>query len=563
MQTISTLTAAGSTDPGLQREVNEDRFHLDVARGLFVLVDGIGGQAAGGKAADVALTMLRTRLERETGPTADRVREAITIANNEIHRLASSRPEWMGMACVLTVAVVGDEVATVGHVGDTRLYKLRGDGIEKVTRDHSPVGEREDSNEISEIEAMRHRRRNEVYRDVGSAPHEQTDPDFIDLHEIRFEPDAALLLCSDGLTDLVESGTINQIVTELAGRPHDVVNALIEAANDAGGKDNVTVVYVEGELFAATRARSRVVSAAARERSSGFGSPRRPAAVDVHGFGAAPRERRTTSQRVVQIALVALLAIVIAAAVVRWVPSWQVPVPSVIELPTSTSGVVVVRPTESIADALARAQPGSQVVVEPGEYRERLVLVDGVRVISRVPRGATIRLPGAASEADPAVVAADVSNAEFAGFRIIGDAATPLGTGVLVKGAHVSIVDVEITGALRVAIDLNQMAGGGVTGSDIHDNPGPALAIRSGASPRIAHNVFARNGLSERARASLIIEDGAEPSIVGNVFQGVSPKVFVSLGDGARLSVMRENWFPDSPASRATTSASPRGRQGR
>jgi len=563
MQTISTLTAAGSTDPGLQREVNEDRFHLDVARGLFVLVDGIGGQAAGGKAADVALTMLRTRLERETGPTADRVREAITIANNEIHRLASSRPEWMGMACVLTVAVVGDEVATIGHVGDTRLYKLRGDGIEKVTRDHSPVGEREDSNEISEIEAMRHRRRNEVYRDVGSAPHEQTDPDFIDLHEIRFEPDAALLLCSDGLTDLVESGTINQIVTELAGRPHDVVNALIEAANDAGGKDNVTVVYVEGELFAATRARSRVVSAAAREKSSGFGSPRRPAAVDVHGFGAAPRERRTTSQRVVQIALVALPAIVIAAAVVRWVPSWQVPVPSVIELPTSTSGVVVVRPTESIADALARAQPGSQVIVEPGEYRERLVLVDGVRVISRVPRGATIRLPGAASEADPAVVAADVSNAEFAGFRIIGDAATPLGTGVLVKGAHVSIVDVEITGALRVAIDLNQMAGGGVTGSDIHDNPGPALAIRSGASPRIAHNVFARNGLSERARASLIIEDGAEPSIVGNVFQGVSPKVFVSLGDGARLSVMRENWFPDSPASRGTTSASPRGRQGR
>jgi len=134
---------------------------------------------------------------------------------------------------------------------------------------------------------------------------------------------------------------------------------------------------------------------------------------------------------------------------------------------------------------------------------------------------------------------------------------------VLVKGAHVSIVDVEITGALRVAIDLDQMAGGGVTGSDIHDNPGPALAIRSGASPRIAHNVFARNGLSERARASLIIENGAEPSIVGNVFQGVSPKVFVSLGDGARLSVMRENWFPDSPASRATTSASPRGRQGR
>ena len=559
MQTITTLTAAGDTDPGLKREVNEDRFHIDVARGLFVLVDGVGGQAAGGKAADVALTMLRARLERETGPTADRVREAITIANNEILRVASSRPEWTGMACVLTVALVREHIVTIGHVGDTRLYKLRGNGIEKITRDHSPVGEREDANEISEIEAMQHQRRNEVYRDVGSEPHEQTDPEFIDLYEISFEPDAALLLCSDGLTDLVESGTINQIVTQLAGRPQEVASALIEAANDAGGKDNVTVVYVEGELFAASRARSRASSAA------------RETAIYAQPSGAPAREpRATTSQRVVRTALVALLAVVTTLAVVRWRPSWQIPLPSwlvpapsAVVPPTSTSGVVVVRPTESIAEALGRAEPGSQVVVEPGEYRERLVLKDGVRVISRVPRGATIRLPGAASEADPAVVAADVSNAEFVGFRIIGDAATPLGTGVFVKGAHVSIVDVEISGALTVAIELNQMAGGGVTGSDIHDNPGAGLAIRSGASPRIAHNVFARNGLSERAQASLIIEGNAEPSIVGNVFQGVTPKVFQALGDATRLRVMRENWFPDGPLSRTTTPASPRGRHGR
>ena len=562
MQTISTLTAAGNSDTGLQREVNEDRFHVDAARGLFILVDGICGQAAGGKAADVALTMLRTRLERETGATADRVREAITIANNEIYRVASLRTEWTGMACVLTVAVVGEQFATIGHVGDTRLYKLRGDGIEKVTRDHSPVGEREDSNEISEIEAMRHLRRNEVYRDVGSEPHEQMDRDFIDLLEIPFEPDAALLLCSDGLTDLVESATINHIVTQLAGRPQNVVDALIEAANDAGGKDNVTVVYVEGETFATSRAHSRVTAAATRRTSSGVESGR-PGTAGVQGSGAPRRERRTTSQRVVEIALVALLAIVITLAVMRWRPSWPFPAPSPEVPPTTTTGVVVVRPTESIAEALGRALPGSQIVVEPGEYRERLVLKDGVRVISRVSRGATLRLPGAAAETDPAVVAADVSNAEFAGFRIIGDAATPLGTGVLVKSAQVSIVDVEITGALIVAIDLDEMAGGGVTGSDIHDNPGPALAIRAGASPRIAHNVFARNGLSERAPASILVEDGAEPSIVGNVFHGVTPKVFLPLGDAARLSLMRENWFPDGPVSRPTTPATPRGRQDR
>src|SRR5207247_2635864 len=212
MKTISAVRAAGHTHPGLQREVNEDRFHVDVARGLFIVVDGIGGQAAGGKAADIAMRMLRARLERETGTVADRVREAITVANNEIRRVAAMRPEWHGMACVLTVAVVDDGRVIVGHVGDTRLYKLRNGRIDKATRDHSPVGEREDAHEISELEAMRHPRRNEVYRDVGSDAHEPGDPDFIDVHDIPFEPDSALLLCSDGLTALIDSTAVSQTV---------------------------------------------------------------------------------------------------------------------------------------------------------------------------------------------------------------------------------------------------------------------------------------------------------------------------------------------------------------
>src|SRR5689334_7167784 len=111
------------------------------------------------------------------------------------------------MTCVLTVAVVDDGRAIVGHVGDTRRYKLRNGRIEKATRDHSPVGEREDACEISEREAMRHARRNEVYRDVGSELHDPLDAGFIDLVEVPFEPDAALLLCSDGLTDLIDSAT--------------------------------------------------------------------------------------------------------------------------------------------------------------------------------------------------------------------------------------------------------------------------------------------------------------------------------------------------------------------
>ena len=140
--------------------------------------------------------MLRERLERETGPVRERVREAIAVANNEIHRLASTRPEWDGMACVLTVAVVKDGTATIGHVGDTRLYRVRDGHIEKITRDHSPVGEREDAHEISELDAMRHPRRNEVYRDVGSEPHAPDDPEFVELHEIRFEAGRRCSCCA-------------------------------------------------------------------------------------------------------------------------------------------------------------------------------------------------------------------------------------------------------------------------------------------------------------------------------------------------------------------------------
>src|SRR5687767_11821775 len=244
LRTLNALSAAGGTDAGLQRDVNEDRYHIDEARGVFIVIDGIGGQAAGGKAADVALSMMRERLERETGPVSDRLREAVAIANNEIYRLSTARPEWDGMACVLTAVVLKNGTATIGHVGDTRLYKLRHGRIEKITRDHSPVGEREDAKALSEFEAMRHPRRNEVYRDVGSEPHSPGDAEFVDVQEIPFEPDAALLLCSDGLSDLVDSASIFRTATNLAGRPEDVVRGLLEAAIAAGGTDNVTTVYV-------------------------------------------------------------------------------------------------------------------------------------------------------------------------------------------------------------------------------------------------------------------------------------------------------------------------------
>jgi serine/threonine protein phosphatase PrpC len=511
MPTLSTIAAAGATDAGLQREVNEDRFYVDEARGLFLVIDGVGGQAAGGKAADVALCMLRERLERETGPVRERVREAIAVANNEIHRLASTRPEWDGMACVLTVAVVKDGTATIGHVGDTRLYKLRDGRIEKVTRDHSPVGEREDAQELSELDAMRHPRRNEVYRDVGSEPHAPDDPEFVEVHEIRVDPGDGLLLCSDGLTDLVESAAILRVVDQHAGKPHAVVRALIDAANAAGGKDNVTAVYVE----------KAAESAAVLLKHT------------------PPRTRG------VILGIVILLALLLTGYVVYrtgYVPSVDWPTAVAISLNPQTQ---TVRPGESIAAAVTRAQPGTQIVVEPGEYRERVTLTRNIRLVSREPRGATIRLPATTSDMrpEPAVVATGSASGSLVGFRIVGDAQTPLGIGILVEGSGVSLVNVEVSGASTAAVSFARDSAGELMSSDIHDNPGSGLSIRAGARPRITHNVFNRNGLSQNTTAAFTVEQGAVPFLQQNVFLGIRPDVFTTFDQAARLRLEHDNWF--------------------
>jgi serine/threonine protein phosphatase PrpC len=528
-----TFRAAGATDPGLQRDNNEDRFHVDPARGLFMVIDGVGGQAAGGEAAALALSMLRTRLERETGPIDERVREAIAVANNEILKAASTRPDWNGMACVLTVAVLKDGVATIGHVGDTRLYKIRHGGITKVTRDHSPVGEREDAGELSESEAMRHPRRNEVYRDVGSEPHQPGDADFVDIVTVPVEDDAALVLCSDGLSDLVPSSTIGAIAMRGAGEPARVVKGLVDAAIEAGGKDNVTAIYVEGARFAAA------VPEPAR----------------------APRRRsRVTVAAVVALILSLVAWALVRAGVVRLTPNRE----TLVDLPTS--GVQVVGPQDSIGAALDRATAGGQIIVEPGEYREQIRLKDGVRLVSRVPRAAVIRMPVDTSEAAAAVVAADLSSGDFSGFRIVGDAATPLGTGLLVQRSTLSISDVEIVGAMAAAVEFGSGAEASFVGGDVHDNVGPGVVIRSGASPRISHSGFLRNGMSEHVATPVVIEPGAQGRLDQNVFGGVGPEAFQAFPPDARQAVARDNWFPGArppaahpPAARPPAAAPGRG----
>ena len=183
---------AAASDPGKRRKNNEDRYYVDPDRGIYAVIDGVGGHAAGETAAGVAVDVIRERLERQTGSPEERIRESITLANNEIFRLSRTRPEWTGMACVLTLALIEDDVVTVGHVGDSRLYLLRQGEIKKMTHDHSPVGEREDRGELKEEDAMRHSRRNEIFRDVGSSERNPDDAAFIEMQTFPMPSDGAL-----------------------------------------------------------------------------------------------------------------------------------------------------------------------------------------------------------------------------------------------------------------------------------------------------------------------------------------------------------------------------------
>jgi serine/threonine protein phosphatase PrpC len=530
-----TWRAAGATDVGRHRQRNEDRFHLDGDRGVFIVVDGIGGHAAGETAAETAIAALRERLARQTGTVPDRIREAVTIANNEVHRLASTRPDWHGMACVLTVAVIDGEQAVVGHVGDSRLYRLQGTHIEKITPDHSPVGEREDAHELSELEAMRHPRRNEVYRDVGSEPHVTADRDFVFVTAIDLPADAALLLCSDGLTDLVPSDAIRDIALAGAGAPEQVARTLVDAANAAGGTDNITVVFVQGEEFGSGTAGHGQI------QGTDHDSRRRGGWLLPSSFA------------------VATLA---GVAVWNWGPdAWRVNGAATIL--GSASGASIVRSNESIMAAIDRAAPGTTVIVEPGEYREPLTLKDNVRVVSRVPRGATLRLPGVASERDVAVIAAGIANAELVGFRIVGDAATPLGVGVMTRNAAVRLVDLEVIGATTAAIDLGAGEGTELVASEIHHNTGAALSIRTGATARVAHNVFASNASSERTPAAFLIERDARIQWQRNLFSGIGPEAIVGTDQVMRSSLLQDNWFVGLRPAGSVRPASGRGARGR
>lgn len=248
---IMDLMFCGRTDMGRKRTNNEDAFAVqylwDREHILAVVIDGVGGYEGGEVAAELARKNIVEYLENYgNGERLDLLKQAVIQANNAIFSARKELSQYAQMSCVLTAVLVElrERRVNMAHVGDTRLYQYADGDLVKLSHDHSLVGYREEIGELSEEEAMRHPQRNVIGRDVGSVFLENNTDDYVETAVFPLLPGSVLLLCSDGLCDMLTSVQMAQVLARYDALG-DKANALVREANEAGGKDNVTVVLVE------------------------------------------------------------------------------------------------------------------------------------------------------------------------------------------------------------------------------------------------------------------------------------------------------------------------------
>ncbi len=245
----------GRTDRGLVRPHNEDCILVEPAHGVFAVADGMGGHAAGEVASTRAIEAIREALcaDRPADlPPPELLRRAVEHSNLGIARAIEAHPEYRGMGTTLVVALLDGDSCWIAHVGDSRAYLVRDGRIDQLTTDHSFVNELVRLGMLSREQAARDPRRNVVTRALGSS--QVVVPDIV---EVPLRPGDVLLLCSDGLNTMVEDGEILALVRAAGGDPEAATRKLVEAANAAGGEDNISVIVVacqgDGDPEAARR----------------------------------------------------------------------------------------------------------------------------------------------------------------------------------------------------------------------------------------------------------------------------------------------------------------------
>jgi protein phosphatase len=227
---------ASITDTGRRRRHNEDAFVCEPP--LFAVADGMGGAQAGELASGLAAAALRDDTNRSGGE--ERVDELIQQANRRVYERQTQDSSASGMGTTITVALVEDGRVAIGHVGDSRAYLIRDRRLEQLTEDHSLVAELVRSGKLSPEEADTHPQRSVITRALG------TDPDVdVDTFSVETRPGDLFLLCSDGLTAMVDDNTILREVERNRSDLQSAAKALVRAANKGGGDDNITVVFFE------------------------------------------------------------------------------------------------------------------------------------------------------------------------------------------------------------------------------------------------------------------------------------------------------------------------------
>ena len=247
------LEIASHSDPGMVRSHNEDSIAADPTKGLVVLADGMGGYNAGEVASGMATTVLVTELQQllndsspheldeSSGQTLAQklLRDQIAKANTSIYQASQSQPQYAGMGTTLVVALFHDNKMTVAHIGDSRLYRLRGDEFTQITKDHSLLQEQIDSGMITAEQAKLSQNKNLVTRALGIDP--MVEPE---IHDYETQPGDIYLLCSDGLCDMVSDEDIGMVLHTLGANLKLCAHQLVQMANDNGGRDNISVILV-------------------------------------------------------------------------------------------------------------------------------------------------------------------------------------------------------------------------------------------------------------------------------------------------------------------------------
>ena len=297
--------SAGLSDTGRKRRQNEDAFVCEPP--LCAIADGMGGAQAGEVASRLAAAVFEEGAAAVQGE--DGVATVVRAANARIFERAVHDPAVAGMGTTATVAVVDEAAATVtiAHVGDSRAYRYRPGSLEQLTTDHSLVGELVRSGRLTEDEAAVHPHRSVITRALG------TDADVeVDTLTLDVAPGDLVLLCSDGLSAMVRDDEIVRLLEATGAAPRQAAEALVSAANAAGGEDNVTVVLFE-LVDADVEAPPTLVPGMDVDDEDGADGPDGPTLEDVRRHGAGKGSRWP--------ALLFLLAILAAGAVALW---WSV-----------------------------------------------------------------------------------------------------------------------------------------------------------------------------------------------------------------------------------------------